>query len=70
MPENNNTFKYRVTRLEDAQEKIEKSLDKLLVNDIPHITTELVRLKTRIDILTTVNVGAVVFATVINLFLK
>jgi len=65
----NNKLQYRVDQLEKRQERIINKIDELLTNHLPHLTAEMVSLKTRISVLTAVNIGAVIFALIINKFL-
>lgn len=62
----NNTIKWRVTQLEKGQESIDKKLDIILTNDLPHLHESVSTLKTRINVLTAVNVGAIVLALIIS----
>ena len=69
MTDKNNTLTYRVSQLENAVEKLDKKIDKLLTNDIPHIDKELATLKTRMTILTAVNGGTIITAILVSKFL-
>jgi|GEM_PF-2453024 len=62
----NNTLTYRVTQLEKCVDKMEEKLDKIMENDLPHLNLSVERLKTRIDVLTIINVGAIILALLIN----
>lgn len=62
----NNTLKWRVGQLEKGQEVIDKKLDILLTNDMPHMHEAQATLQTRINVLTAVNIGAIVLALVIS----
>lgn len=48
---------------------MDKKLDEVLQNHLPHIQEQVSSLKTRIDVLTVVNIGAIVLAMLINKFL-
>ena len=61
-----NTLSYRVEQLERNYEKLDGKIDTLLTNDIPHLQQSMGSLKTRMDVLTVVNVGAIIFAIIIN----
>ena len=65
----NNTLAYRVGELEKNYDKLDEKLDKLMTNDLPHLHQSMASLKTRIDVLTLVNVGAIVIAVILNKFL-
>ena len=56
----NNTLTYRVGQLERKVERLEGKIDKLRTNDIPDINSNTLSLKTRINVLTAVNVTAIV----------
>ena len=68
MPINNNsnTLKWRVEQLERNYESLDKKMDNILTNHIPHLHESISSLKTRINVLTAVNVGAIILAIVIN----
>lgn len=69
MTTNGETLRYRVTQLEKCYEKIESRLDALLENHFPHLQNEVNELRTRISVLTAVNIGAIILALIINKFL-
>lgn len=64
-----NTIKFRVNALEKFYDKIDCKLDKIMENHLPHLQLELNELKTKINILTAVNIGAIILALIINKFL-
>ncbi len=57
---------YRVDQLELNYGKLDKKIDTLLTNDIPHIQKELEALKTRMSVLTTVNIAAIIFGVIVS----
>jgi hypothetical protein len=61
---NNNTLSYRVEQLEKNYDKLDVKMSKLLENDIPHLQETMVGLKTRVSVLTAVNIGAIIFGIV------
>ena len=65
----NNTIKWRVTQLEKGQESIDSKLDKITTNDLPHLHEGMSSLKTRMSVLTAVNVGAIILALVVSKFM-
>ena len=65
MPEKNN-LNYRVGQLEKNYDSLDKKMEKLMVNDIPHLQRAMMSLKTRMDVLTVVNVGAIVFGLIVS----
>ena len=68
-PNGNNTLKWRVGQLEKGQESMDGKLDKIQTNDLPHIHENITSLKTRISVLTAVNIGALVLAVLVSKFL-
>jgi len=67
----NSTLKYRVTKLEKKVDELCDNLNRLTTNHIPHLQTEIEgvkgdikALKTRIDLLTIINVGALIIGLV------
>jgi hypothetical protein len=71
MTKNNNsdTTKWRLIQLEKRVDDLDKSVSDLLENHLPHIQEELTSLKTRITILTAINIGAIVLAMLLNKYL-
>ena len=59
----------RLTQLEKNSDKIDVKVDKMLTNHLPHIEAEIISMKTRINILTSVNIGAIIILAIINKFL-
>lgn len=66
---NTNTLTWRVTQLEKKICSLDVKIDDLLSNHIPHIDQRIIRLETKINVLTAVNIGAIVLALIINKFL-
>lgn len=62
----NNTLSYRVGQLEKVVEKLDENVDNVLKNDIPHIQISLSQLKTRVDVLSIINIAALVIAVVVS----
>lgn len=60
------TIKYRVEALEKCQGKIEERLDTIMENHLPHIKSDLESLKTRINVQTAIQVGAIILAVFIS----
>jgi len=57
---------YRVEQLEKNYGKLDDKIDTLLTNEIPCIQKELLALKTRMSVLTVVNVGAIILGVVVG----
>ena len=56
----NGTLTYRVEQLERNYTRLDDKLDILLTNYLPHIHETLVALKTRVTVMTAINVGALI----------
>ena len=69
MTSKNNTLCYRVGQLEKAYNGLDNKVEQLLINDIPHLQQSISSLKVRMDVLTVVNVGAIILGVIINKFL-
>ncbi len=65
MPENN-TLRYRVEQLEKRQEKMDTLVYQVMTNHIPHIEQSLISMDTKIKVLTAVNIGAIILASVLS----
>ena len=65
----NGTLVYRVGELEKKVDTLDDKIDKLLTNDLPHIQTELQSLKTRISVLTAINIGALIIGIILAKYL-
>ena len=69
----NNTLTYRVGQLEEKVEKLEErlgnKLELLMTNDIPHLQQEIISVKTKMNVLTAVNIGAIILGIIISRFL-
>ena len=66
----NGTLTYRVEQLEKNYNQLDTKLDYLLTNELPHIQEELTSLKTRVNVSTIINVGAILFVGFMMYFLK
>jgi len=62
----NNTLSYRVDQLENKVDGLDNKIDRLLTNDIPHLSASIVELKTRINVMTAFNIGAIILGIVIS----
>lgn len=61
-----NMLTYRVDQLEKNYGKLDDKIDLLLTNEMPCIQKELLALKTRMNVLTAVNVGAIIFGVILS----
>lgn len=60
----NNTLEYRVIQLEKSVCDIEKKLDEIRTNHLPHMQSQLEGLSTRIMVLTGVNLAAIIIGII------
>ena len=60
------TLSYRVGQLEKNYDSLISKMDLLMTNHIPHLNQEMVSLKTRMGVLTVVNVGAIVAGLIVS----
>jgi len=65
----NNTLKWRVSQLEKATDKLDGKLEAIMENHLPHLSSDINALKTRINVLSLINIGAIISAIIINKFL-
>ena len=65
----NGTTTYRIEQLEKNYDSLSRNMDTIRTNDLPHIYTAVSSLKTRINVLTAVNVGALIVAILISKFI-
>ena len=63
---NNNTISWRVSQLEANYTNLASKIDTIRTNDLPHIQNSIASMKTRINILTAVNIGAIVLAIIVT----
>ena len=66
---NGTTLSWRVGQLETNYEELDKKVDLILTNHLPHLHESMASLKTRITIATAFNVGAIVLGLLLNKFL-
>ena len=62
----NNTVAYRVGQLEKNYDNLDIKMEKLMTNDIPNLQQSMASLKTRMDVLTAVNIAAIVIGIVVS----
>jgi len=62
---NKNTLTWRVEQLEKNYDKLEKKVDSILENHFPSLEKEMIALRTRVNVATAINVGAVIVGALI-----
>ena len=72
MKNGNGTLSYRVGELEKSVEQINSRVYKIMTNELPHIQKQMAEmnnavegLKIRINVLTAVNVGAIILGAIL-----
>jgi chaperonin cofactor prefoldin len=63
---NENNLAWRVAQLEKKVEGFDCKLDELMQNHIPHLDSELQSLKTKINVMTAINVGAIILGVIVT----
>ncbi len=63
------TIRWRLDRLEKDVESLDKKLDKIMTNDLPHLNEQVSSLNTSIKIYATFNVGVLILGLLISKFL-
>ena len=69
MNKNGTTITYRLGEVEKKVSELDGKVDIMLQNHIPHLHEEISGIRTRVNILTAVNIGGVILALIINKFL-
>lgn len=66
---NGNTLAWRIGQLEKEMAEVHTRLDQILENHLPHLKTDVESLKTRVNVATVINVGAVIVGVLIAKYL-
>jgi chaperonin cofactor prefoldin len=62
----NNTLEYRVAQLEKNYDRLDTKLSAIMENHLPHLEQKMERITTKINVLTAVNIGAVILGIVVS----
>lgn len=62
----NNTLEYRVSQLEKNYDRLDTKLSAIMENLLPHLEQKMERITTKINVLTAVNIGAVILGIVVS----
>ena len=62
----NNTLEYRVAQLEKNYDRLDTKLSAIMENLLPHLEQKMERITTKINVLTAVNIGAVILGIVVS----
>jgi len=65
-----NTIVWRVTQLEKQLDEANNSLILIMTNHLPHLSADIMSLKTRINVLTAVNIGSVIMGIIVARILQ
>jgi len=71
-PNKNNTLTYRVEQLEKIVYQLDERVDKLIVNEVPHLMKELNLMRgdiQKLKTLVTLNIGAIIAGILIAKYL-
>ena len=63
------TLTWRVGQLEKTLCRMEKRMDVLMENHLPHLEQRMIRIETKMNVLSAINIGAIILAVIINKFL-
>jgi len=63
------TLTYRVGQVEKMIDSLNMKVETILINHLPHIAADLLSLKTRVNVLSVINVGALIIALLVARFL-
>jgi hypothetical protein len=69
MTKSKSTTEWRVEQLERNYRDLDQKLDRILTNHLPHLEEALHSLKTRVDVFTLLNVGAIIIGVLISKYL-
>ena len=60
----NGSFDWRLKELEDNYKALDAKIDLILTNHLPHLAQDNVALKTRMNLLTAINIGGIIMGVV------
>lgn len=63
-----NNIIWRVSQLETNYKELDSKIDLLLTNHLPHLEASVLSLKTRMNVLTLVNIGSIILGIVVSKF--
>ena len=62
---NGNLTQYKVQELQEDVKALQNDVTKIMTNHIPHLSEDIISLKTRIMVLTAINIGAIILGIVV-----
>ena len=65
MTKTNGLTTYKVNELQEDVKGLQADVTKIMQTHLPHLSEEIISLKTRIMVLTAVNIGAIILAVII-----
>lgn len=63
-------LEYRVKQLEEGYASLDQKIDLILSNHLPHLEARMISLETRINVMTAINVGAVIIGIIVTNVIK
>lgn len=68
--QNNGLTKYRVDELERHVNQMDENITRILTNHLPHLSEDMISLKTRINVQTAIQVGAIIVGIIVAKYLQ
>lgn len=65
-----NNIEWRITQLESNYKEMDGKIDQILQNHLPHLKDSIISLETKINILSAINIAAIILGVVVSKFLK
>ena len=70
MTRNGGTLVYRVEQLEKKVDILDGKMDRLLENHVPKIELDIMSIKTRVNVVTAINIGAIIMGIIVGRILR
>lgn len=68
--ESNTTISYRITQLEKSIDKLDARVESLLTDQLPKLQLDMVSLKTRINVMSAINISGIIVGIILARFLR
>lgn len=62
--------KYTETGLEQKVDELDTKIELMLTNHLPHLKEDIISLKTRVNVMTAINIGGIIIGILVAKFLK
>jgi hypothetical protein len=66
----NGTLRYRIEQLEKRYDALDKKMDVLLTNHLPHLKEDVVAVKTRVNVMGAIQTGSLLLVSVLLYLLR